>query len=245
MGGSVFPGFGTIVNTVAIVACAAAGLSLGKVIPVKLRDQAQKAIGLAIVVIGFSGAIGGLGDLSKVDGPIANYGAIVLVGSLVVGTVIGSLLGIEDWLNGLGKKLVARFKADGDSHRIVEGFVTATLIYAIGAMTILGAIQDGLGNPNTLLLKAVLDGTTSIFLAATFGYGVALSALPVLLVQGVLVLGTLVLGNVIDPTAIIALEAVGGAMIAAIGLDVLDIKRLPVGNMLPALGVAMLIGWLM
>lgn len=235
-----FPGFGTIVNTVSILVCSGIGLTLGKVIPHKLRDQAQKAMGLAIVLIGFSGALGALGKLSKVDGPISEYAGILLVGSLVVGTIIGSLLGIEDWLNGLGKALVARFRTEGESHLIVEGFVTATLIYAIGAMTILGAIQDGLGNPDTLLLKAVLDGTTSVFLAATFGYGVALSALPVFLVQGVLVLGAFYFGNIIDPTAILALEAVGGAMIVAIGFDVLEIKRLPVGNMLPALVVAVI-----
>lgn len=235
-----FPGFGTIVNTVSILVCSGIGLTLGKVIPHKLRDQAQKAMGLAIVLIGFSGALGALGKLSKVDGPISEYAGILLVGSLVVGTIIGSLLGIEDWLNGLGKALVVRFRTEGESHLIVEGFVTATLIYAIGAMTILGAIQDGLGNPDTLLLKAVLDGTTSVFLAATFGYGVALSALPVFLVQGVLVLGAFYFGNIIDPTAILALEAVGGAMIVAIGFDVLEIKRLPVGNMLPALVVAVI-----
>lgn len=254
------PGLGTIVNVGAIMAGTLVGLLFGSAIPEKMRKAATQVIGLSVFVIGLSGALSALAVLGKHHAPVGKYASIVMVASLVVGTMIGEWMHIErglerigegmrDWLLRTkvlsGKTRQAAEGASDDEHgsTIVEGFVTASLIYAVGAMTILGSIQDGLGDPSTLFLKAALDGLTSIFLASTLGIGVGLSILPVALVQGAIVVFSLLAGNIVPAIAITTLEAIGGVIIAAIGVNILDIKRLPVGNMLPALALALAAGW--
>lgn len=256
------PGLGTLVNVGAIAIGTLIGLLFGSTIPEKMRKSATQVIGLSVLVIGLSGAINALAALGKHHSPVGKYASIVVVASLVIGTMIGEWLHIERGLERLGemlhgwlmktKALSSKTRAaaegtDDDEHgsTIVEGFVTASLIYAVGAMTILGSIQDGLGDPSTLFLKAALDGLTSIFLASTLGIGVGLSIIPVFCVQGLLVVFSLLAGNIVPAIAITALEAVGGAIIAAIGVNILEIKRLPVGNMLPALALALACGWIL
>lgn len=260
------PGIGTIVNAITILVGSTAGVTLGGAIPERMRSGIIKAVGLAVFAIGLGGTISGLAKVSAQGGMLGRYSALVFVGSLVIGTVIGEALRIEDALERLGHKLsglVDRFtsrKAHGAAlgvageeettvaereHSLVEGFVTATLIYSIGSMTVLGAIQDGLGNPSTLYLKGMLDGIISVFLASALGVGVALSAIPVVIVQGAIAAIAFVFGDVIPAASILQLEIVGGVLIAAIGFDQLDIKRLPIGNMMPSVFVAMLLGWLL
>lgn len=256
------PGIGTLVNIGAILVGTALGLMFGSAIPAKMRLSATQVIGLAVLVIGLSGALGALNTLGGHQGPVGKYASIILVGCLVVGTMLGEWLRIEaalthcgEWFRdklthtqALSRKTVEAAEGsvdDEEGSTLVEGFVTATLIYAIGAMTVLGSIQDGLGNPSTLFLKAALDGTTSIFLASTLGIGVGLSVIPVLFVQGALVIFTLFAGNIVPAIAITVLEAVGGVIIAAIGFNILAIKKLPVGNMLPALALALACGWIL
>ena len=256
------PGLGTLVNVGAIVVGTLIGLMFGSTIPEKVRKSATQVIGLSVLVIGLSGALSALATLGEHHSVVGKYASIVMVASLVVGTMVGEWLHIERGLELIGEKLhdwlfktkmlskKTRSVAEGtddDEHgsTIVEGFVTASLIYAVGAMTILGSIQDGLGNPSTLFLKAALDGLTSVFLASTLGIGVGLSIIPVFVAQGALVVFTLLAGNIVPAIAITTLEAVGGVIIAAIGINILEIKRLPVGNMLPALVFALASGWLL
>ena len=260
------PGIGTIVNAITILVGSTVGVSLGGAIPERMRSGIIKAVGLAVFAIGLGGTIRGLAEVSGQGGLLGRYSALVFVGSLVIGTVIGEALGVEEALENLGHKLsqlVDRFTSRkvhdaalgvaGDDevslaereHSLVEGFVTATLIYSIGSMTVLGSIQDGLGNPSTLFLKGMLDGIISIFLASALGVGVALSAIPVVIVQGTITLIAFIFGDVIPAASILQLEIVGGVLIAAIGFDQLDIKRLPIGNMMPSVFVAMLLGWLL
>lgn len=256
------PGLGTLVNIGAIVIGTALGLMFGSAISQKMRISATQVIGLSVMVIGIAGALSALSKLGVHQGLLGKYASIVLVGSLVIGTVIGEWLHIERGLERLGEWLRDRLlstralsdktkavaegdETDAHGTTLVEGFVTASLIYAVGAMTILGSIQDGLGDPSTLFLKAALDGLTSIFLASTLGIGVGLSIIPVLGIQGAIVLLTLFAGNIVPTIAITSLEAVGGVIIAAIGMNILNIKRLPVGNMLPALILALASGWLL
>lgn len=256
------PGLGTLVNLGAIIVGTALGLIFGSAISQKMRTSATQVIGLSVIVIGIAGALSALGKLGVHEGPLGKYASIMLVACLVLGTVLGEALHIERGLERLGEWLRDKLLSsralsektkevaegtDDDAHGnvLVEGFVTASLIYAVGAMTILGSIQDGLGDPSTLFLKSALDGLTSIFLASTLGIGVGLSVIPVLGIQGAIVLFTLFAGNIVPTIAITALEAVGGVIIAAIGLNILDIKRLPVGNMLPALVLALASGWLL
>jgi uncharacterized membrane protein YqgA involved in biofilm formation len=174
----------------------------------------------------------------------------VLVGALVVGSLAGEAMRIEYWLERFGKWLqdraskapvLAPGKADQPGEKgytLVEGFVTASLLFCTGAMTVLGSLQDGLGDPSLLFLKSLLDGTASIALATTLGAGVGLSVIPILVLQGGIALGAGALQPYITPAVIASIEAVGGALILAIGLDLVKIKRLPVGNMLPAVFLA-------
>ncbi len=247
------PGIGVVANVVAVLVGTAIGLVFGGLIPERMRETTFRAIGIAVLVIGFGMSIGGIGDMGQAAGVLGRYSALVFVGSLVIGALIGEALRIEYWLERFGKWLqdvayrmpwlapTAKSASDEPGERgrtLVEGFVTASLLYCVGAMTVLGSIQDGLGDPSTLYLKAMLDGFASIALASTLGAGVGLSVIPILIVQGAIALTASGLAGV-TPEMIAAIEAVGGALIAAIGLDLTGIKRLPVGNMLPGVFVAM------
>ncbi len=238
------PGLGVIVNVATILVGSAIGLAFGGLIPERLRETAFKAIGLSTIVIGASMGIGGLADLGKTR--LGAYAPLVLVGALVIGAIIGELIRIEYWLERFGMWLrdiaqrskwlgPAAHEDDKRGHTLVEGFVTASLLFCVGAMTVLGSIQDGLGKPATLTLKATLDGFASIALASTLGIGVALSVIPVIVIQGGIALGASLLGPVMTPAVIAAIQCTGGALILAIGLDLTGIKRLPYGNMLPAI----------
>jgi uncharacterized membrane protein YqgA involved in biofilm formation len=242
------PGIGVIVNVVAVLAGTVVGLVFGKLISERFRGIAFAAIGLAVMVIGIAMALGGLSALGETH--LGDYAALVLVGALVVGSLAGEALRIEYWLERFGQWLqdkaykmpmLAPGRADqpGEKgHTLVEGFVTASLLYCTGAMTVLGSLQDGLGDPSLLYLKALLDGIASIALATTLGVGVGLSVIPILLLQGGIALGASAVESLITPAVVSSIEAVGGALILAIGLDLTQIKRLPVGNMLPAVFIA-------
>lgn len=242
------PGIGVIINIVAIIIGTVIGLAFGSMISERFRHISFSAIGLAVIVIGISMSIGGLGAMS--ESRLGPYAALVVVGALVIGALIGEALRIEYWLERFGHFLQLRAakmpllapgketQPDEKGHTLVEGFVTASLLYCTGAMTVLGSIQDGMGDPSLLSLKALLDGVASIPLAATLGAGVGLSIIPVAILQGGIALGSTTLEPVMTPVVIASIEAVGGALILAIGLDLTGIKRLPIGNMLPAIAVA-------
>jgi uncharacterized membrane protein YqgA involved in biofilm formation len=242
-------------NIVAVLVGTALGLAFGRLIGQRFHTIAFQAMGLAVILIGLVIALGGLTDLGQTK--LGDYAALVLVGSLVVGSLLGEWMRIEYWLERFGmwlqkKATKAPVLAPGEegeppaeqSHTLVEGFVTASLLFCTGAMTILGSLQDGLGDPSLLFLKSLLDGTASIALATALGAGVGLSVIPILALQGGIALGAGFLEPYITPAVIAAIEAVGGALILAIGLDLVKIKRLPVGNMLPAVFLAAIVGLL-
>ena len=246
------PGIGVAANVASVLVGTAIGLLFGGLIPERMRETTFRAIGLAVLVIGIGMSVGGMSAMGEAAGLLGKYSALVFVGSLVLGAIIGEALRIEYWLERFGKWLqdaayrmpwlapTARSAADepGEKgHTLVEGFVTASLLFCVGAMTVLGSIQDGMGDPSVLFLKALLDGFAAIALASTLGAGVGLSVIPILVIQGGIALAASGLSGVTAET-VAAIEAVGGALIAAIGLDLSGIKRLPVGNMLPAVFVA-------
>jgi hypothetical protein len=252
------PGVGVLVNVVAVVVGTIVGLIFGGLIPERMRDTSFKAIGLSTFIIGIGMSTAGLMALGKEEGVLGRYSALVFVGSLVIGALVGEALRIEYWLERFGHWLQSAAQRlpflaptpnvdepNAKGHTLVEGFVTASLLYCVGAMTVLGSIQDGLGDPSTLYLKATLDGLASVALASTLGWGVALSAIPILILQGSIALGANFAQNIVTPAVISAIQAAGGALILAIGLDLMGVKRLPVGNMLPAVFIAALFGiWL-
>lgn len=245
-----FPGTGTLVNVLSIVIFALIGSLLGSLVKKKMRASLQDAVGLVVILMGLAGSIAALSKISALPGDASKFGILIVLVSLVVGTAIGEFLKIEKGFRKLEKWLSKKLSKNklfgGDKedkgHRAFEGFITATIIFAIGAMTILGSIQDGLGNPSTLFVKAGLDGVTSLTLASTLGISVALSALPVLLVQGSIAAFVALFGGALSATAILPLEAVGGIMITAIGFDLIGLKRFSVGSMMPALVIALAVG---
>ncbi len=244
------PGSGVAMNVATVLLGTAIGLVFGHMIADRFRTISFSAIGIAVIVIGASMSIGGLADLGETH--LGDYAALLLVGSLVLGSLAGEAMRIEYWLEQFGHKLQqlaskAPFLAPGRAlepgekgHTLVEGFVTASLLFCVGAMTVLGAIQDGLGDPSLLYLKSLLDGIAAMALATTLGAGVGLSVLPILVIQGGIALGASALQPFITPAVIAAIRAVGGALILAIGFDLSGIKRLPVGNMLPSILLAAL-----
>jgi len=246
---------GVILNVLTVLAGTALGLLFGKAIHDRFRSIAFKSIGLSTFIIGASMSIGGLADMGKTK--MGSYASLVLVGSLVVGSLVGELIGIEYWLERFGGWLqhisqsipflapVPREASDepGEKgHTLVEGFVTASLLFCVGAMTVLGSIQDGLGDHTLLYLKSLLDGFAALFLATTLGVGVGLSVIPVVLVQGGIALSAHAIQPFMTPAVLSSITCVGGALILCIGLDLSGIKRLPVGNMLPAIVLAAVVG---
>ncbi len=212
---------GTLVNSGAIIAGSLIGLSVGGRLPGRFKKILMQVLGLAVVVIGLQMALSGRELLP-------------VVGCLLLGALTGELVNVEERVERLGGWLKARFRSE--SSTFVEGFVTASILYISGAMVIVGAIQDGtVGDAGTLYLKALLDGVASVAFASTLGVGVAFSALPVLAVQGSITLLASQLLFLQDPRVLEAVTATGGVLILAIGVNILEIKKIPVGNLLPSL----------
>ncbi|MDS4030882.1 MAG: DUF554 domain-containing protein [Candidatus Contendobacter sp.] len=212
---------GTLVNTATVVVGAAVGLAAGTRLPERIKVILMQALGLAVVAIGLRMAL-------------EAQHALLAIACLLLGGITGELLRIEQRLDGLAETL--RQKLRSNSERFVEGFVTATLLYLTGAMTIVGSIQDGtLGDPSVLLIKSLLDGVASVALASSLGIGVMFSALPVLVVQGGITLLAAQLAFLSQPAVLDAVNATGGLLILGIGINLLEIGRTHVGNLLPAL----------
>ncbi len=212
---------GTFVNCVTILAGSALGLTVAKYAPERFRIIMTQALGLATILIGFRMAISG-GDV------------LVTVGCLLFGGILGEWISIEKWVEIAGERLKRR--AGSDSETFVKGFVTASVLYLTGPMTIVGSIQDGVaGDASTLYLKAMLDGVASIAFASLYGVGVAFSALSVLVIQGGMTLLASYLLFLQDPLVLNALISVGGILIVGIGLNLLNLTKIRIGNLLPSL----------
>jgi uncharacterized membrane protein YqgA involved in biofilm formation len=235
-----------IVNVIAVLIGTAIGLAFGRVITERFRRIAFAALGLSTFGIGATMVIGGL---IKADAANSKYSVLILVGSLVIGGLVGEAIGVEALLERFGQWLrdvayrIPFFAASGEGeHQMVEGFVAASLLYCVGTMTVIGSLQDGLGMPDLLYLKALLDGIASIALASTLGIGVGFSVIPILIAQGGIALGAHWLQPFLTPAVVREMSTVGGTLILAIGMDLMDVKRLPVGNLMPAVFVAGLLG---
>lgn len=239
-----FRGVGTLVNVLAVVVGSGLGVLLGHRLPQRTRDTVTDALGLVTLLIAglaaFSVVDPALTDAVGSDPPV-----LIVLFALLLGGVIGSLLRIEQRLEGLGDLLRRRLTSGGDNaarQRFIEGFVTSSLVFCVGPLTVLGSLSDGLGNgAQQLILKSVLDGFASIAFAASLGVGVMASALVVLVVQGSLTLLGAMLGSFVPEPHLLALTATGGVLLAGVGLRLLRVKAVPVGDLLPALLVAPLL----
>ena len=223
-------GLGTIINTATVVVGGSVGYFIGHRIKDSIRTIVVQVIGLATLVMGISNVM----DTHNLVFP--------LVG-MVLGAIIGELLRIEDRLEGLGEVLRKRFaKGSGEESTFVEGFVTATLLFCVGPMTILGAIEDASGKtPQLYIIKGTLDGFMSVIFGAIHGVGVLFSAVSVFVVQGTLTLFGTQLDSLLNDRMRIELFATGGIAVMAIGLNLLDIKKVRLGSLLPGLIVTPLL----
>jgi len=235
-----FLGFGTVLNIVAIIIGGTLGVFIGAKISERLRNLITDVLG-CVTIISAADALSAYWHKNLQDAMPKGWVILVVVFSLLTGAVIGSLLNIEDRLEGFGVSLRKRFSKDGGSN-FVEGFVSASLIFAIGPLAILGSISDGMGTGiDQLVLKSTLDGFTSLAFAASLGWGVALSSLPVGIYQFIWTAIGLFLGSILAGYQISAMTAVGGVLLVGIALRLLRIKQIAVGNLLPALVLAPLL----
>ncbi len=270
-------GLGTIINVIAILIGSAIGVALGHRLPQRTRDVVMDGLGLLTLLVAALSAAAILDP--EVAESVGAAGVLIVLGSLLIGGIVGSLLRIEARLEGLGETIRGRLSrrstpySAGDArtadegspvdveidgaladtgipdgvdpdprNSFVEGFVTASLVFCVGPLAILGALSDGLGlGIDQLALKSVMDGFASIAFAATLGWGVAASALVVGIYQGTLTVLGWALGSVMDGAQIALLTATGGLLLVGIALRLLRIRHVPVGDLLPALIVAPLL----
>ncbi len=235
-----FPGIGTVINVITIIGGASIGVLIGNRMKIATRDLLTDVLGL-VTFLGAASALIPLWSSRYIDSLPSGWALLVVLGSLLIGGLVGSALNLEDRLDGVGEKLRRRFGASQESP-FVEGFVSASLLFAIGPLAILGSISDGMSNGiDQLLLKSTLDFFAAMAFATSLGWGVAVSALPVGLYQGVWTVIGLALGKVLDGYQVDAMTVVGGIMLLCIALRLLKIKSVAVGNLLPALAIAPLL----
>lgn len=218
---------GTLVNTTTVIIGSLIGLAIGSRFTEKIKTIVLQALGLCTLLIGMRMAF-------------KTENILLVIGSLALGGIIGELLKIEDGLEKIGE--IIKSKVKSESGTFVLGFVTASLVFCVGPMTIVGSIEDGIsGDASTLYAKSMLDGFASIAFASSLGAGVFFSFLTVLVFQGALTLLGSQLAFLIEPRVLNELTATGGLMILGIGLYLLDIKRIKVGNFLPGLVFAVIL----
>lgn len=224
---------GVIVNTGTVLAGSLLGLLFKKGIPEKVSRAVMIALGLFTLYIG-------------VDGALGTQSPLIVVGSLVLGAIVGTLLNIDGAINRLGLWAERKFKrGDGETVSIAEGFMTASLLFCVGAMTVNGAIEAGVKGVNTLFFtKALMDLVSSTMLASGLGFGVLLSAVFVLVFQGLLVLLAGWIAPVLTPAAIAEMTAAGSLIMVALGLNLLGVTKIKVADYLPAIVFAPVICWI-
>lgn len=234
-------GLGTIINVVAILVGASLGVLLGHRMPERTRVTVTDALGLVTLVIGALNIMALFhGDFTDAVGDAAPL--LIVLAALLIGGVAGSLLRIEDRLESGGRFIQRKFSRSNDGEgrsRFVEGFVDTSLIFCIGPLAVLGSLSDGLGQGiEQLALKSTLDGFASLAFAASLGWGVAAAAISVGIVQGVLTVLAALVGPFLSAALVASITATGGVMLLGVGLRILNIRQVPVGDMLPALIVA-------
>ncbi len=225
---------GTLINVATVLVGTAIGLLVGSRMPARMRETLTVGLGLFTIVLGTS-----MGMRIFTD-PLAQPGdELAVLGAILLGAVIGELLRLHDGLEWIGGWFQRRLAHGERPSRVAEAFVTASIVFCVGPLTILGSIQNGLtGDIQLLAIKSLLDGVASIAFAAALGPGVALAALTVLVVQGGIAAAASLLAGVLDEATILAITAAGGIILLGVGLRLLDLKAVRVANFLPALVLA-------
>lgn len=226
-------GIGTIVNTLAVIVGSMIGIMIKGGLKQRYQEIIMQALGLATLFIGASGAMSGM--LKVIDNGLETQGSMLLIGSLVFGALVGEFLNIELRLEQIGEWLKSKVHIKNDTH-FVEGFVTSALVICVGAMAIVGALQDGLqGDPSTLFAKSILDFIIVMVFASTLGIGVTFSALPLFVYQGSITLFATFLKLFLTQGVITNLSFIGSVLIFAVGINLCFDKKIKVANLLPAM----------
>ncbi len=225
--------YAVVVNSLAIVLGGILGLIISKKIPQKLDKAIMNGLSLVVIYIGISGALEG-------DNPL------YVIISIALGIIIGELINIDMWLNKLGEYLdskLSRNDSNSSKNKLSKGFVSASLLYCVGAMAVVGSIQSGISSDHSILMaKSMIDGISSIFFAASMGVGVLLSSIAVFLYQGIIVMGASMLSGILSDGVVTYMTCVGSLLIMAIGLNMLEICDIKVANMLPSMLIPIIFG---
>lgn len=220
---------GTLVNSLTIITGTVIGMLLGKFIPERMSDAISKGVALCVLYIG-------------IDGMLAGKNTLVAIIATVIGAIIGELLRLDDRMHDLGDWVERRFAKNGAKGSISEGFVSASLLFCVGAMAIMGSLDSGLlRDHSTLYAKATLDGITSIVYGSTMGVGVALSAVPIFLYQGAIALGASFIEPFLTPEVIAEMKCVGSILITGLSLNLLGLTKIKVVNYVPAIFLPILL----
>ena len=218
---------GALINAAAIIVGGGAGLAVRGRLSDKHSEGVMRALGLCIIVVGLYNGL--VGDM------------MLLVVSLAVGTLVGEIIRIDDHLNNFGKWVQEKLKKPGEDSTFAQGFVTASLLFCVGALAIIGSIESGLRNDQSIIItKSIIDGTAAVFLASALGVGVLFSAFMVLIYQGIIELFAAGLQDVLTYGMITQISAVGGVMILGLGVNMSLGGKIKVANLLPSLVVAVL-----
>lgn len=227
-------GLGTIVNVLLVLAGGIAGLFLKKILSSRLTDTIMQGLGLAVIIIGLSGTLSAA--FTVVDGKISSQYTLMMIISLAIGALAGELINIEAKLDAFAKMCERKFTPEAKTSTFAQGFVTASLIFCVGAMAVVGAIEDGInGNPKILFAKSALDAVTAMIFASTLGIGVLFSAVAVGVYQGVITLLAVFIAPYLNDEVITQMSLVGSVLIMGIGFNMLKITKIKVGNLLPAI----------
>ena len=233
-------GLGTIVNTAAIILGGIIGMIFKKGLKDELQQMLMQVLGLAVIFIGGAGALKGIFVITEAG--LETSGTMLMITSLTIGAVIGELINIEKQMERFGEWLKEKARSGGDT-KFVEGFVTASLTVCVGAMAIVGSIEDGLtGNHSTLFAKAVLDAVIIAVFAASYGKGAVFSAIPVAILQGLVTIFAGLLAPVFSDGIIADVSFIGSMLIFCVGINLAFGKRFKVGNMLPAVLIPIIYG---
>jgi uncharacterized membrane protein YqgA involved in biofilm formation len=225
---------GTLLNVAAVLLGTAFGILVGSRMPQKMQESLTTGLGFFVVLLGISLALQIFTDPSVQPGD-----DLAILGALLLGLLVGELLRLHDGLEAIGAWFQRRLATADRPSRIAEGFVTASLVFCVGPLTILGSLENGLrGDTQLLAIKSLLDGVASIAFAAALGPGVALSALTVLVVQGGIAGGAFLISDLVDDATVLAVSAVGGFILLGVALRLLELKAVRVANFLPALVLA-------
>jgi len=227
-------GIGTLVNIATILVGGALGLVLKRVLAKRIMDTVMQGISLAVIVIGISGTLAAA--FSIVDNQIVGGHVLIMIVSLAIGGLIGELLKIEERLKSFGMFCERKLTKPDDESTFAQGFVTATLVFCIGSMAIVGSLEDGINrNPDILIAKSVIDGIAAMIFASAMGFGVLFSAFTVGIYQGTITVLSVFLAPFLSDIVIQQMSVVGSILIISVGLNMLKIGKIKTANLLPAI----------